>query len=112
MEFSFRMWREIRNINDVFCSFFCLSDREIQILKLLRKKALTADELAAKLGISRPSAQRYVKHLYTLGLLKRTIVESKKYAYRTISDEALKQLIEELAERWYKSILNALKNEL
>ena len=101
----------VRNLEDLIMLIFCLTERDIKILKLIRREK-TVKEVADKLGISRASAQRYLKTLVSLGLAERKLKISKrgrKYVYVSIPKEELKEKLRVEIEKWYNNVRKLLE---
>lgn len=100
----------VRSLEDLIMLVFCLSKRDVEILKLIKQEK-TVEEVAKKVSISRASAQRYLKTLVSLGLAERKLITGKrgrKYIYVSIPQRELKKKLKDEVEKWYTNVKKLL----
>jgi len=81
-------------------------------LVLARQESVTAQEMSALIGRSRPTAQRLLQVLVSKGLATRqeSLIGRGGYIYRyqAVPPERVKMLVREMLEKWYSRMLTYL----
>lgn len=93
--------------DDVLCSILGLRELQSEVYWLLTEKDMEVPEISKSVKRDRSTVQRVVQDLISLGLVTRkpkSMKKGRKYVYKSISTQKLKQKLNHELDAYYKKV--------